>query len=200
MKTIKVYGSLAKFLGRKEFQFEVASAAEAVRALFANFPHLKDHMVRGYYQLIAGVDTIGEDELHNPMACDELKIVPVIVGAISFRKFFKSVGKILAGIALVAAVVFNPVLAGWLGPLATSIITGVGASLALGGVAEMLAPTPNLNTDGLAGRDGPNDPRKSYSFSGIQNTSRSGVPVPCIFGETIVGSVTISAGIDVTQT
>jgi predicted phage tail protein len=41
-----------------------------------------------------------------------------------------------------------------------------------------------------------NDPRKSYSFSGIQNVSRQGVPVPIIYGETVVGSVTISAGIN----
>jgi predicted phage tail protein len=41
------------------------------------------------------------------------------------------------------------------------------------------------------------DPQESYSFSGIQNTSRQGIPVPVVYGETIVGSVVISAGIDV---
>jgi predicted phage tail protein len=40
-------------------------------------------------------------------------------------------------------------------------------------------------------------PQESYSFSGIQNTSRQGTPVPVVYGETIVGSVVISAGIDV---
>ena len=40
------------------------------------------------------------------------------------------------------------------------------------------------------------DPQESYSFSGIQNTSRQGLPVPLVYGETIVGSVVISAGID----
>jgi hypothetical protein len=44
-----------------------------------------------------------------------------------------------------------------------------------------------------------NDPRKSYSFSGIQNTSRQGTPVPIVYGETLVGSVVISAGIDTVQ-
>jgi predicted phage tail protein len=43
------------------------------------------------------------------------------------------------------------------------------------------------------------DPQKSYSFSGVQNTSRQGVPVPIIYGETICGSVVISAGIDTVQ-
>jgi predicted phage tail protein len=49
------------------------------------------------------------------------------------------------------------------------------------------------------GSDTQDDPRKSYSFSGIQNTSRQGVPVPIVYGETLVGSVVISAGIDTVQ-
>jgi predicted phage tail protein len=63
----------------------------------------------------------------------------------------------------------------------------------LGGVAQLLTPTP---TQQAAGPDTPNDPRKSYSFSGIQNVSRQGVPVPIVYGETIVGSVVLSAGIN----
>jgi predicted phage tail protein len=39
------------------------------------------------------------------------------------------------------------------------------------------------------------DPRKSYSFSGVQNVSRQNVPVPIVYGEMIVGSIVISAGI-----
>jgi predicted phage tail protein len=49
------------------------------------------------------------------------------------------------------------------------------------------------------GADKQDDPRKSYSFSGIQNTSRAGTPVPIVYGETVVGSVVISAGIDTVQ-
>ena len=39
----------------------------------------------------------------------------------------------------------------------------------------------------------------SYSFNGIQNVSRAGLPVPVILGETVVGSIVISAGIDTVQ-
>jgi predicted phage tail protein len=49
------------------------------------------------------------------------------------------------------------------------------------------------------GADSEGDPRKSFSFSGIQNTNRAGVPVPVVYGETLVGSVVISAGIDIVQ-
>jgi predicted phage tail protein len=77
----------------------------------------------------------------------------------------------------------------------SSVLLFTGASLVLGGVAQLLTPTPRIPT----GPDTQNDPRKSYSFSGIQNTSRQGVPVPIVYGETIVGSVVISAGIDTVQ-
>jgi len=68
----------------------------------------------------------------------------------------------------------------------------LGVSLVLGGVAQLLTPTPKISKDEA-------DPRKSFSFSGIQNTSRAGVPVPVVYGETLVGSVVISAGIDIVQ-
>ena len=40
------------------------------------------------------------------------------------------------------------------------------------------------------------DPRLSFNFSGIQNTSRAGVAVPVIYGTTLTGSVVVSAAID----
>jgi predicted phage tail protein len=61
-----------------------------------------------------------------------------------------------------------------------------------GGIAQLLTPTPKISKD-------EGDPRKSFSFSGIQNVSRAGVPVPVVYGETLVGSVVISAGIDIVQ-
>jgi len=39
------------------------------------------------------------------------------------------------------------------------------------------------------------DPRNSFNFSGIQNTSRAGVCVPVIYGRTMTGSVVVSANI-----
>ena len=79
--------------------------------------------------------------------------------------------------------------------MGVKILIGVGASLVLGGVAQLLTPVPQMPT----GANTDQDPRKSYSFSGIQQTSRQGVPVPIVYGETLVGSVVISAGIDTVQ-
>jgi predicted phage tail protein len=201
MRVIRIYGRLARFLGRRTFRAEVASAAEAVRFLLANFPQVEKHMADQHYRVSVGDRAIDSEELHEPAGCSDIAIVPVIGGA-------GAVGRIVAGVALVAAafVIGQP----WLGPYAFSLITGVGASLALGGVAQLLTPVPRIAGPGATAMSGAgasanaakaddNDPRKNYSFSGIQNTSRAGVPVPVIFGEVIVGSVVISAAIDVDQ-
>ena len=70
--------------------------------------------------------------------------------------------------------------------------------------SQLLTPTPTITQSGSsqgssATTETQLDPQKSYSFSGIQNVSRQGIPVPLIYGETIVGSIVISAGIDTVQ-
>jgi predicted phage tail protein len=187
LRKIRVYGRLAKFLGQRVFEADVASAAEAVRFLVVNFPQLEKHMADQHYRVSVGKYDLTLDELHDPAGQQEIKVVPVLTGA-------GATGRIIAGVALLAAAVFIPGFAAWAGPTAYSLIVGVGASLVLGGVAQLLTPTPKINTPGTPQDN--SDPRKSYSFSGIQQTSRQGVPVPVVYGETIVGSVVISAGID----
>jgi predicted phage tail protein len=103
-------------------------------------------------------------------------------------------GGLLLGVALIALSFVCPTW--WRLVLALNrVVLGIGASLVLGGVAQLLTPTPKVPQ----GADGQDDPRKSYSFSGVQNTSRAGTPVPIVYGETLVGSVVISAGIDTVQ-
>lgn len=183
LRKIRLYGRLAKFIGRRVLEADVASAAEAVRFLLANWPALEQHMADQHYRVSVGGYELTADELHDPAGQQEIKIVPVMAGA-------GAVGRIIAGIALIA-LSFIP----GIGALAVSLMIGVGASLVLGGVAQLLTPVPTLDT----GKDSEKDPRKSYSFSGIQQTSRQGVPVPIVYGETLVGSVVISAGIDTVQ-
>ena len=219
MREIKLYGALAKFVGQRQFVAEISSAGEAVRMLIANFPGLEQHMADQHYKVI--VDNYETDlrEINYP-ASQTIKIVPVLGGAGG------GVGKIVAGVALVAAAILlapagaavlgiagagggAATAAGFtLGIAAANAIGAVGVSLILGGVAQLLSPTPQIGDFGpasLGGGRGRNqttqatelDPQESYSFSGIQNTSRQGTPVPVVYGETIVGSVVISAGIDV---
>ena len=192
LRKIKLYGKLAKFVGHRIHEADVATAAEAVRFLVANWPELERHMADQHYRVSVGSYDLDLEELHHPAGAAPISIVPVMAGA-------GAAGRIIAGVALIAlafavgAGVFGVALAKNLGAIA--IAKGIGASLVLGGVAQLLTPTPRVPT----GPDTQNDPRKSYSFSGIQNTSRQGVPVPIVYGETIVGSVVISAGIDTVQ-
>lgn len=188
LSKIRLYGRLAKFLKRRVFEADVSSAAEAVRFLLANFPHLEPELAQGHYRVSVGGYDLGEDELAHPAGRQEIKIVPVVAGA-------GAVGRIIAGVALLVAAFAIPGFAAWAGPTAYSLIIGVGSTLVLGGIASLLSPVPTLPT----GTDSQQDPRKSYSFSGIQNTSRQGTAVPVVYGETLVGSVVISAGIDTVQ-
>ena len=184
LREIRVYGRLAKFLGRRVFRAEVATAAEAMRFLLVNFPQLQRHMIDQHYRVSVGGYDLSLEELHDPAGQQQIKIVPVLAGA-------GAVGRILAGVALLAIGFLVP----GIGALGVKILIGVGASLVLGGVAQLLTPVPQMPT----GANTDQDPRKSYSFSGIQQTSRQGVPVPIVYGETLVGSVVISAGIDTVQ-
>lgn len=187
LRKIKLYGRLAKFIGKRVLRAEVASTAEAVRFLLANWPELERHMQDQHYRVSVGDYELSEDELGHPVGQQEIKFVPVVTGA-------GATGRIIAGVALIA-LSFIPGFAAWAGPTAYALITGVGASLVLGGVAELLTPTPKVPQ----GPDTQDDPRKSYSFSAIQNTSRQGTPVPICYGEVYVGSVVISGGIDTVQ-
>ena len=210
MRVIKVYGSLAKFLGQRSFRAAVSTPAEAMRFLVANFPALREHMAEKYYKVGVGkIDLdIGDqpEQLHYPTGkAEAIRIVPVIGGA------KRGLGQILIGIGLIAAAfIIGPAVGGFLGIGAglggaagagaagslglvgggfASAIGLIGVSLIIGGVSQLLAPTPKTSYDET-------DPSKSYNFSGIQNVSRQGVPVPICYGEVLVGSVIISAGIN----
>lgn len=201
LRTIRVYGRLAKFLKRRSFRADIATAAEAVKFLLANFPQLERHMAEQHYEVKVGDYSLmlGENpaELHMPTSrLDSISIIPVVAGA-------GAVGRVIAGVGLIALTVltggFGGAAIGLFGAGTVAVGTvavGIGASLVLGGVAQLLTPTPKLD-DG--GKNSDSDPRKSYSFSGVQNVSRQGLPVPIVYGETLVGSIVISTGISTEQ-
>jgi predicted phage tail protein len=89
---------------------------------------------------------------------------------------------------LVAFSLLLPGVGAAIGGAAMTKIGLIGGALILGGIAQLLTPVPKIG-------GAEDDPRKSYSFSGVQNVSRQGVPVPIVYGEMIVGSIVISAGI-----
>ena len=192
----KLYGELAKFIGEKTFEAEVNNAAQAIRFLVVNFPKLEKHMADRYYRVIADEWEIDEKELHYPTGVSDIKIVPMVGGAGG------NTGRILLGAALIGASFMFPgagifgkagaeltggVVTGTMAKIGT-ITSVIGASLVLNGIATMLAPVETIPEENQ-------DPRRSFNFSGIQNTSRAGVAVPVIYGRTMTGSVVISANI-----
>jgi len=193
LRTIKVYGALAKRLGQRVFKAEVSSVAEAVRFFTVNFPFIEDHIKQYNYRVTAGsfcvTDAVSlHAKLFNPD--DIITFTPVVSGAGG------AIGRVIAGIALIAASIFIPGSAALFGLAIQPIVFGIGASLALGGAAQLLAPptsTADINQD-------QNPKNNSYSFSGVQNTTRQGVAVPIIYGEAVTGSVVISLGYDTTDT
>ena len=76
----------------------------------------------------------------------------------------------------------------------TKAMAGVGLMLTISGVSEMLFPLPKPQEF-----KSEQDPQLSFSFSGTQNTSRAGTPVPIVYGEIVTGSVVISGAIDTQQ-
>jgi len=200
LRKIKLYGELAEFIGHKEFEIQVDSLAKAVSFLINNFPQVEKYMNPKYYQVKVGNYAVNEEEIHHPIGQEDIHIVPVISGA--GRGGF---GKVLLGAALIGAAFFVPnglvfsegISTGFgfasAGKLAKGLVY-LGASLALQGVSEMLFPLPKPKEF-----KSEQDPQLSFSFSGTQNTSRAGTPVPIVYGEIVTGSVVISGAIDTQQ-
>jgi predicted phage tail protein len=193
LRKIKLYGKLAKFIGHRVLEADVASAAEAVRFLVANWPEVERHMADQHYRVSVGTYDIDLEELHHPAGAAPISFVPVVAGA-------GAAGRIIVGVLLVAVAIAFPLIGVGAAAIAAGTTVGAvsasialtGLSLIIGGISQLLTPTPTTSKD-------EGDPRKSFSFSGIQNTNRAGVPVPVVYGETLVGSVVISAGIDIVQ-
>ena len=202
MKVVKVYGALRKFLGgRCRFEFEVDTPAQAIKALCVNFPDLEQWLIKSDwgYRVTVGKERIGPENAE--LVClpwserEVFSIAPVIAGA------GQGVGQIFAGIGLVAlALVTGGATIGLLGlaaPLSVSSVLGtIGASLVLGGIAQMISPQPNMSPL-VRGKEAAR--LESFSFSGINNTSQQGLPVPIAYGRVFTGSAVLSAGLDVDQ-
>ena len=200
LRKLKLYGELAEFVGHKEFEIQVDSLGKAVSFLVNNFPQVEKYMNPQYYQVKVGNYAVNEEEIHHPIGQEDIHIVPVIAGAGR-----GGLGKILLGAALIgvafatggasltkSGIVFQASRLG--GAYLAQAFVYVGASLVISGVSEMLFPLPKPKEF-----KSEQDPQLSFSFSGTQNTSRAGTPVPIVYGEIVTGSVVISGAIDTQQ-
>ena len=191
LRKIKLYGKLAEFVGHKEFEVQVDSVAKAVSFLVHNFEGIEKHMSLQNYHVSVGDYDIDKDEIDYPVGGQDIHFIPAISGAGSgARKFI--IGAVLIGVAIgTGPGGFMALKTGLeLGTFGTFALN-LGAALVLQGVNEMLFSSEEPTDE--------EDPRISFNFSGVQNTSRAGTSHPIVYGEIITGSVLISAGIDTNQ-
>ena len=196
LRTIKLSGFLGKKFGRVH-RLAVDSPAEAIRALSVNINGFREFLENSHkngvaYRFLVGNEALERSELKESLHMTHsmsttFELVPVINGAKS------SLGQILFGAALMAfawwampAMGFAAV--GTVGAMSTSVF-GIGMSLALGGVAQLLAPKVKAESKEAV------ENKPSYIFNGAVNTVAQGNPVPILYGRIRVGSQVVSAGI-----
>ncbi|MDE2623768.1 MAG: tail assembly protein [Betaproteobacteria bacterium] len=185
LRTVRLNGELGRKYGRVH-RLAVSTPHEAVRALCANHPAIYGDLLSsesrgvGYKVLVDG-DKADEERLGYPMS-RTFSITPVVAGA-------GKIGEIIAGVALLSVAIFAPeVIPAF---LSAQTVGSIGLALTLGGVAQLLAPTP---TAPQAGQQ-----QNNRYFDGAVNNTAQGAPVPIGYGRMVVGSAVISAGITVEQ-
>ncbi|MCU1787527.1 tail assembly protein [Pectobacterium polaris] len=184
LKTIRLYGVLGATFGRVH-RLAVGSRQEAIKALCVIIPGFERFLLtsksRGLtYAVFDGKRNLSKDELDFNVS-NEIRIAPIIVGSKQNGLF-----QVILGAILVVAGYFT---FGTTSTIGVSMMMG-GASMALGGVIQMLTPVQG----GLSMRESP-DNKPSYAFGGPVNSIAQGNPVPILYGRRRIGGAIISAGI-----
>ena len=195
LKKIKVYGKLRQFLGQSYFEAAVKSPQQAFAFLKANFEGVEKHMNDQLYKIKMGGRVVTEEFL-TMSGQGDIQIIPVATGAGPAIPIIGGIIGIGAGAAISAGGV--TLLGITIGSSLGGIVTALGTSMLIGGVTDLISPTQPASNISSVGDTDPSI-RGSYSFSGIQNVSSSGVPVPILYGLVHTGSIIISAGSDVAQ-
>lgn len=191
---IKVKVELGGYLSSlgEDLHFYVTTPAEALRAALLQVEGLekalRDAEKQGIkFAVLNGKRSASAEELHLGVK-EVVTIMPVEDGSKS------GFGQILAGVVVIAAAFYTGGASLAAGGLATTAAGGMavnlGVALVLGGVVQMLAPSPKGISSSA---DVENEP--SYAFGGPVNTVAQGNPVAVFYGEREVGGAVISAGI-----
>lgn len=181
MVTIRLLGEAGRRFGRS-FVLDVKNAAEAVRALCVQMPAMRQYLIEsgdnGINWRVVTEDPLGLDEEGLFAPCSKrVVLAPQPAGR-------GAVGRIILGVALIAGalIIGQP----WLGKFAFNLFVGVGTSLVLGGIAQLLTPTPQTT----ASRSN-EEQRNSFTFDKSNINTAQGSVVPVLYGERIVGSLPV---------
>jgi len=186
-QTVRLLGELGERYGAEHTYYNLRTPAEAIKLLCINYPKFQEELAYAHergvgYQLVQADIELDYPDLHLPMGSKDLVLTPVITGSGG------PVGRVFAGIGLVAAAIFlGPAAGGFLGlgaglggatgagaAISLGLVGGgfataigaIGTSLILGGVAELISPQPQVPT--FAGFD---------SFGGAARFTQTGGPV-----------------------
>lgn len=196
LKTLILKGQAGKRFGKKH-QFQVADFNEMIRAMCSQIKGFKKYMATAHHDgvkfaVFSGKTNIGIDGFDLTKSEETYTMQPVPRGAKSGGFLQVVIGAAIIG----AALMFPPAGVGMLGMSAATTATvgtalmGIGISMALGGVVQMLTPQPKMNIGSSSTENKPN-----YAFGSPVNTVAMGYPVPVLYGEREVGGAVISAGI-----
>ena len=185
LRKIKVYGRLAELVGWHVNYADVKNMKDVYKYLVCNYPKIEPHLKENMYRITINNDVVKtEDDLlvHSE---GEIRMIPIVSGAwFWMAAAFFGAGAAATAIGTTVAIAIGTAL------------TAIGTSIALGGVANMLFPTPVPEVGDYSTGLTETDSRVNYSFTGIQNVSRSGVCIPLIYGEVFTGSIVVSSGTD----
>jgi len=179
-----------RFLPR--LQIDCETPADVFRCMDANFPDFKQYLIQKHEEDTRFDIQVGNDYLEYPEEClmeigdQDIIITPVPAGS------GKSFGKILAAIAIVIITVktfgtggtFMAKLTSAAGTFGGKVGLAVAGSLAMTGLAEMMAPDPSVDAD--------MEMDQSYLFDGNQDAVTLGNPVPLVYGKMRVPGQPIS--------
>jgi len=217
MKVVKVYGALRKRLGQCRFEFDVATPAQAIKALCVNFPGLEKWLMDSEkdgvgYRVAVSKEKATEQNLAPllmPFSDREVfSITPVVAGA------GRGAGQMLLGAALIAIAITVPgaafagagftaagtaatataaAIPATFAATAAAFAGNLGIALVLGGIAQSISPQPEPSSLDESVQ------LESFTFSNVVNTSKQGLPVPIAYGRVFAGSAVLSSSLDVDQ-
>lgn len=196
-KTLILDGKMGKKFGKRH-QFHVADLPEMLRAMCSQVPGFKKYMSEAHmkgirFAFFSGGNNIGVETFDMTRGGETYRITPVIEGA----KNSGVLQIVIGAVALVAAFfTAGASLAAWGAAMsagvlsATTMLTGIGVSMMLGGVVQLLTPQPTFS----AGTSSSTDNKPNYAFGAPVNTVAMGYPVPVLYGTREIGGAIISAG------
>jgi predicted phage tail protein len=238
MQLVMLAGELGEKYGTHHEYYNLRTPADAIKLLCVNHPKLQKDLMTAHqngvgYKLIQSGAAMGYDELHLPFGSRPMMLVPVISGSGG-----GSTTSILVGVGLVAASFLLPgaglfgfaglggtVAAGTTLAAGSSLVVGsaigtaigtglsaIGASLILGGVANMISPQPEVPKLGSRRMDGTSfrgpgpqgvtrgaSGQQSYAYTGPANTVGNGSTIPVVYGRAMLGGHMLSVGIEATD-